>query len=209
MLRGLILIFSPHSKYIIIIKINVTLQKLLRNNILEIKLNKFIKTVAYSAVASSLLLASSVMAADQKIAVVNFQEVMGKIPQTATVMQNLETEFKDDKAVLAQLEKDIKYYQEKKQRDGSLMSAKEKTDLDAQIATLYQDYQTKGKAFQQATGVRKNEETNKIVALVRQAIDSIAAKGKYDLVLEQQAVVFAKPDAIITDKVVEQVSKLK
>ena len=172
-------------------------------------MNKFIKTVAYSAVASSLLLASSVMAADQKIAVVNFQEVMGKIPQTATVMQNLETEFKDDKAVLAQLEKDIKYYQEKKQRDGSLMSAKEKTDLDAQIATLYQDYQTKGKAFQQATGVRKNEETNKIVALVRQAIDSIAAKGKYDLVLEQQAVVFAKPDAIITDKVVEQVSKLK
>ena len=209
MLRGLIIKFSPHSKYIIIIKINVTLQKLLRNNILEIKLNKFIKTVAYSAVASSLLLASSVMAADQKIAVVNFQEVMGKIPQTATVMQNLETEFKDDKAVLAQLEKDIKYYQEKKQRDGSLMSAKEKTDLDAQIATLYQDYQTKGKAFQQATGVRKNEETNKIVALVRQAIDSIAAKGKYDLVLEQQAVVFAKPDAIITDKVVEQVSKLK
>ncbi|NQZ87773.1 MAG: OmpH family outer membrane protein [Colwellia sp.] len=172
-------------------------------------MNKFIKTVACSAVASSLLLASSVMAADQKIAVVNFQEVMGKIPQTATVMQNLETEFKDDKAVLAQLEKDIKYYQEKKKRDGSLMSAKEKEDLDVQITTLYQDYQTKGKAFQQATSLRKNEETNKIVALVRQAIDSIAAKGKYDIVLEQQAVVFAKPDAIITDKVVEQVSKLK
>jgi outer membrane protein len=176
---------------------------------LEIKLKKFIKTVACSAVASSLLLASSVMAADQKIAVVNFQEVMGKIPQTATVMQELEVEFKDDKAVLAQLEKDIKYYQEKKQRDGSLMSDKDKEVLDTQIATLYQDYQAKGKAFQQATGLRKNEETNKIVALVRQAIDNIAAKEKYDLVLEQQAVVFAKPDASITDKVVEQVSKLK
>ncbi|MFT5295517.1 MAG: outer membrane protein [Colwellia sp.] len=208
MLRGLILKFNPNSNYMIIIKINVAYRKLLRNKILEIKLNKFIKTVACSAVASSLLLASSVMAADQKIAVVNFQEIMGKIPQTATVMQNLETEFKDDKAVLAQLEKDIKYYQEKKQRDGSLMSAKEKTDLEAQIAALYQDYQVKGKAFQQATGLRKNEETNKIVALVRQAIDTIAAKDKYDLVLEQQAVVFAKPDAIITDKVVEQVSKL-
>ena len=172
-------------------------------------MKKFIKTVACSAVASSLLLASSVMAADQKIAVVNFQEVMGKIPQTATVMQELEVEFKDDKAVLAQLEKDIKYYQEKKQRDGSLMSDKDKEVLDTQIATLYQDYQAKGKAFQQATGLRKNEETNKIVALVRQAIDNIAAKEKYDLVLEQQAVVFAKPDASITEKVVEQVSKLK
>ncbi|MBA6265376.1 OmpH family outer membrane protein [Colwellia sp. Bg11-12] len=148
------------------------------------------------------------MAADQKIAVVNFQEVMSKIPQTATVMQSLEVEFKDDKAVLAQLEKDIKYYQEKKQRDASLMSAKDIEELDAQIGTLYQDYQAKGKAFQQATGLRKNEETNKIVALVRQAIDNIAAKEKYDLVLEQQAVVFSKPDATITNKVVEQVSKL-
>ncbi|MBA6338459.1 OmpH family outer membrane protein [Colwellia sp. BRX8-3] len=148
------------------------------------------------------------MAADQKIAVVNFQEVMSKIPQTTAVMQVLEAEFKDDKAILAQLEKDIKYYQEKKQRDGSLMSAKDIEELDTQIATLYQDYQAKGKAFQQATGLRKNEETNKIIALVRQAIDSIAAKDKYDLVLEQQAVIFAKPDAMITNKVVEQVSKL-
>ncbi|TWX55804.1 OmpH family outer membrane protein [Colwellia hornerae] len=148
------------------------------------------------------------MAADQKIAVVNFQEVMSKIPQTTAVMQVLEAEFKDDKAVLAQLEKDIKYYQEKKQRDGSLMSAKDIEELDTQIATLYQDYQAKGKAFQQATGLRKNEETNKIIALVRQAIDNIAAKDKYDLVLEQQAVIFSKPDALITNKVVEQVSKL-
>ena len=73
------------------------------------------------------------MAADQKIAVVNFQEVMGKIPQTASIMQSLEAEFKDDKAVLVQLEKDMKYYQEKQKRDGSLMSEKEKMGLREQV----------------------------------------------------------------------------
>lgn len=159
--------------------------------------------------ASSLLLASAAMAADQKIAVVNFQEVMSKIPQSAAIMQSLEAEFKDEKAQITQLEKDIKYYQEKLQRDGSLMAAKEKTDLETQIGTLYQDYQTKGKAFQQKIGVRQNEETNKIIALVRQAVDNIAAKDKYDLILEQKAVVFSKPEKSITDQVVEQVSKLK
>ena len=172
-------------------------------------MKKFIKSIAITAAASSFLLASTSMAASQKIAVVNFQEVMGKIPQTAVVMQSLEAEFKDDKAIISQLEKDIKYYQEKKQRDGSLMNAKEKTELDETIGTLYQEYQTKGKAFQQATSVRQNEETNKIIALVRQAVDGIAAKGKYDLVLEQKAVVFAKPEISITAKVIEQVSKLK
>lgn len=159
--------------------------------------------------ASGFLLASSAMAADQKIAVVNFQEVMGKIPQTATVMKSLEEEFKDEKAVLAQLEQDIKYQQEKKKRDGSLMTAKQVEELDSQIGALFQDYQVKGKAFQQKTGVRKNEETNKIIALVRQAIDKIAVKGDYDLVLEQSAVVYAKSESTITDEVVEQVSKLK
>jgi len=172
-------------------------------------LKHFIKSIAMTAAASGMLLASSAMAADQKIAVVNFQEVMSKIPQYAQVMQTLEAEFKDEKAALAKLESDIKYNQEKKKRDSSIMSQKEQEDLDKKIAELYQEYQTKGKAFQQRTGLRQNEETNKLIALVRKAIDGIADKGKYDLIIEQKAVIFSKEDASITDEVIEQVSKLK
>jgi outer membrane protein len=171
-------------------------------------MNKVIKSIVMTTAASSMLLASSVMAAEQKIAVVNFQEIMGKLPQTAALMQTLEAEFKDDKAVITQLEKDIKYYQEKKKRDGALMSAKEKEALDVKIGGLFQEYQVKGKELQQKAGERQNQETNKIIALVRQAVDKIATKEKYDLVLSQQAVIFSKPKASITDKVVEQVSKL-
>ncbi len=159
--------------------------------------------------ASGMLLASSAMAADQKIAVVNFQEVMGKIPQTAALMQSLEAEFKDEKAIITQLEKDIKYYQEKLKRDGSLMSQKEKDELNVKIKSLFQEYQVKGKALQEKASQRQNQETNKIIALVRQAVDNIAVKEDYDFVLSQQAVVYAKPDASITDIVVEHVSKLK
>jgi outer membrane protein len=172
-------------------------------------LKNLIRTIAIATAASGYILASSAMAADQKIAVVNFQEIMGKIPQTAAVMKSLEEEFKDEKAVLAQLEQDIKYLQEKRKRDGSLMSAKDIEELEAKIGVLFQDYQLKGKAFQQSTGVRKNEETNKIIGLVRQVIDNIAVKGDYDLVLEQSAVVYSKPDSAITEEVVKQVSKLK
>ncbi len=159
--------------------------------------------------ATGMLLASSAMAADQKIGVVNFQEVMGKIPQTAALMQSLEAEFKDEKAAITQLEKDIKYYQEKLKRDGALMAAKEKDELNVKVKSLFQEYQVKGKALQDKASQRQNQETNKIIALVRQAVDNIAAKEDYDLVLSQQAVVFSKPDASITDIVVEHVSKLK
>lgn len=159
--------------------------------------------------ASGMLLASSAMAADQKIGVVNFQEVMSKIPQTAALMQSLEAEFKDEKATITQLEKDIKYYQEKLKRDGSLMSAKEKEELNVKVKSLFQEYQVKGKALQEKASQRQNQETNKIIALVRQAVDKIAVKQDFDLVLSQQAVVYAKPNASLTDVVVEQVSKLK
>ena len=168
-----------------------------------------LKSLVIGVAASGMLLASSVMAADQKIAVVNFQEIMGKIPQTAALMQSLEAEFKDEKAVITQLEKDIKYNQEKLKRDGALMSKKDKDELNVKVQALFTEYQTKGKALQDKASQRQNQETNKIIALVRQAVDSIAVKGKYDLVLSQQAVIYSKPSSSITDIVVERVSKLK
>lgn len=172
-------------------------------------MNKFIKSMAITATASTLLLASSAMAQDQKIAVVNVQEAISQIPQAATLMQTLETEFKDQKAVIEQLQKDLTFEDENLKRNGSLMSEKEKTELQTKMAGLYQQYQVKVKEFQQTVSMRKNEETNKLLALVTQAVDNIAAKDGYDLVISKQAVVFSKPETNITSKVVEQVSKLK
>jgi len=172
-------------------------------------LNKFIKSIAITATASTLLLASNVMAFEQKIAIVNVQEAISQIPQAVALMQALETEFKDDKAVLEQLQKDLTFEDENLKRNGSLMSEKEKKGLQTKMSNLYQQYQAKVKEFQQQVSQRKNAETNKLLALVTQAVDNIAAKNDYDLVLSKQAVVFSKPATNITSKVVEQVSKLK
>ena len=172
-------------------------------------MNKFIKSIAITAAASSMLLASSAMAFEQKIAIINVQEAISQIPQAAALMQALESEFKDEKAVLEQLQKDLSFEDENFKRNGSLMSEKEKTELQTKMAGLYQQYQVKGKEFQQKVTQRRNEETNKLLALVTQAVDNIAAKNGYDIVLSKQTVVFSKPAINITSKVVEQVSKLK
>ncbi len=165
--------------------------------------------MAITAAASSMVLASSAMAFEQKIAVVNVQEAISQIPQAAALMQALETEFKDEKAVIEQLQKDLTFEDENLKRNGSLMSEKEKKELQTKMAGLYQQYQVKVKEFQQKVAQRKNQETNKLLALVTQSVDNIAAKEDFDLVLSGQAVVFAKPATDITSKVVEQVSKIK
>lgn len=158
--------------------------------------------------ASSALLASSAFAA-QKVAVVDLQGIMQQLPQTALMMESLKEEFKDEQAEIAKLEKDIKYFQEKQKRDSALMNDKEKEELKAKIVEQYKAYQQKGQAFQQKTQARQNEETNKLIALVKQAIDNIAAKEGYDLILRGETVTFVKPELDISSKVVEQVSKLK
>lgn len=172
-------------------------------------MNKFIKSMAITAAASSLLLTSSAMAAEQKIAVLNVQGAIQQIPQSATLMQALEAEFKDEKSVIEKLQKDLTFEDENLKRNGSLMSEKEKTELQTKMAGLYQQYQTKVKEFQQKLSQRRNEETNKLVALVTQASDNIAAKEGFDLIISKQAVIFSKPSVDITGKVVEIVSKIK
>lgn len=172
-------------------------------------MNKFIKSLVMTATASTLLLASSAMAFEQKIAVVNVQEAINQIPQSAVLMQTLEAEFKDEKSVLEQLQKDLTFEGENLKRNGSLMSEKEKVALQEKMKNLYNQYQAKVNQFQQKVAQRKNTETNKLFALVTQVVDNIAAKEGYDLVLSKQAVIFSKPTMNITNKVVEQVSKLK
>jgi outer membrane protein len=172
-------------------------------------LKKFIKSIAITATASTLLLAGSAMAFEHKIAIVNVQEAINQIPQSAVLMQTLEAEFKDEKAVIEQLQKDLTFEDENLKRNGSLMSEKDTKELQTKMANLYQQYQVKVKEFQQKVAQRKNEETNKLFALVTQVVDNIAAKEDYDLVISKQAVVFSSPKINITSEVVKQVSKLK
>lgn len=171
-------------------------------------MNKFIKSMVFTVAASSALLANSALAA-QKLGIVDIQAVMQSLPQAAKMVEALKEEFKDDGAEIAQLEKDIKYYQEKKTRDSALMAKKEIEELDKQIMDLFKTYKEKGQALQQKSQARQNEETSKLLALVKQAIDNIAAKEKFDLILRAETATFVTPELDISTEVIEQVSKLK
>ena len=110
---------------------------------------------------------------------------------------------------LIKLQEDIKYNQEKKKRDAAIMSEKDKIALDKTLTDLFKQYQTKGQALQQVMQRRQGEELNKIQALILQASKNVAVSNKYDLVIENRAVVYSADSINITDEVVKQVSKLK
>lgn len=156
-----------------------------------------------------MLFAGNSLAADQKIATVNVQQVVAQLPQMADIQATITNEFKEQIDALKKMEGDIKYNMEKRQRDEAIMSKKEIEALEATISGLRQEYAATAQPLQQSLKRREQEEQQKILLIVKEAVDAVAKKEGYDLVLQQSAVAFAKPDADISLKVVEQAAKIK
>ncbi|WP_083273186.1 OmpH family outer membrane protein [Alteromonas confluentis] len=163
--------------------------------------------VATLMLGSALVSASAM--AEQKIGVVDVQGVFQAMPQAAEISNNIQVEFKDQIDEVNQLQKDGQFYAERLQRDAATMSESEKKELQDKILAVREQLAEKGQPLQQNIQRRSNEERNKLLGLIKQAIDSVAAKGKYDLVLNAGAVAYTADEHDISEQVLEQVKKIK
>jgi outer membrane protein len=159
------------------------------------------------SIAAGLFLSMSVAA--ETIAVVDIQRVVSQLPQMAQIQQQLTQEFAAPSEEIKKLESDIKFNLEKYQRESATMSPEQQEELRATIEQMQKDFQAKAQPLEQQFRRRQAEERNKILALVKQAVDVIAADDKLDVVLNAQSVVFVKPEKDITDQVVTKVSKMQ
>ena len=170
-------------------------------------MKKFTKSLIAGALLTSAM-ASSAVFAEQKIGAVNVQGIFQALPQAASIQEALAAEFKDKTEEVSRLEKDIRYYLEKEQRDAATMSAKEKTELEGKILALRKEYSGKAEPLEQEFKKRLQEEQNKLIVLIRKGIATVVAKEKYDVILNVNAVAFINPDNDISKLVLDQVGKI-
>ena len=164
------------------------------------------KHIVATAMLGSALVSTSVMA-EQKIGVVDVQGVFQAMPQAAEIQNSIQMEFKDQIEEVNQLQRDGQFFAERLQRDAATMSEQEKKDLQQKILDVRDKLAEKGQPLQQNIQRRSNEERNKLLGLIKQAIDAVAAKEGYDLVLNAGAVSFAKEEHDLSEKVLQQVDK--
>ena len=161
------------------------------------------------ALVTLAFLAVPMMAQAEKIAVVDMGEVFEQLPQREQISQTLKAEFGDRVAEVQKMQDEMRSMVEKQQRDGALMSEAQKTEMVRKMESFKSEFQLKGKALDEDMRSRQGEEQNKLLVQVQKIINEIAAKEKYDIVLQRGAVIFVKPDADISGKVVEALSKIK
>ncbi|MDM7860206.1 OmpH family outer membrane protein [Alteromonas sp. ASW11-36] len=169
------------------------------------------KTLAKHLMATALLGSAMISApamAEMKIAVVDAQSVFQALPQSAAIAETIQTEFKDEIGEVEQLQRDMQYYAETLQRNAATMSDDEQAEMQEKILNARAQYAEKAQPLQQKIQRRQQEERGKIVALIRQSIDKVAAEGNYDLILDAGAITFVKPEFDISAQVLENVNKV-
>jgi outer membrane protein len=170
-------------------------------------LNSFIKVLTLAALFT-LATMSGAVKAEQKLGVVNVQEVLQALPQVAVIEQNIQAEFADQIQEVQRLRSDGNFLLEKLQREKATMSADQIKDIEGQVNTLGQQLQAKGQPLQENMQRRTEEERRKLFALIQQSINAIADKEGFDMVLNSNAVPFSAEKFDISQKVLDQVSKI-
>ena len=169
-------------------------------------MNKFFKALTLSLAIFSV---STVTAAPapQKVGVVFPTKIMKESPQRQRIIKKLEAEFKDRYLDLQSLEKELGTLEKTLKRDAELMSKSDLTKKQRAIEVKLSEYKLKRKAFEEDNRRRQGEEQQKALVVVRDVINKVAVDGNYDLILNGDQIIFAKPAYDISDIVIKEISK--
>jgi outer membrane protein len=165
--------------------------------------NKTIKAAGLGLLVMTSSFFANAAEAAQKIGYVNTAQVFQALPQREVVAQKLQDEFKDKSAELQAIQAKGKSKVEKLKRDGELMSQDDIDKLRLEIGQLENELKLKAQSFEKLRQRRQAEEEQKLFKTIQDAINKVAEKKGFDMVLEQQAVRFSKPENDISKAVID------
>jgi outer membrane protein len=162
-----------------------------------------IRTVVASlALAVAALSAWPAWAQELKIGYVNSEKVLREAAPAKAAQTKLEQEFGRREKELNDQGARLKAAADKLDKDSPTLSEAEKNRRQRELLDQDRDMQRKRREFQEDLNQRKNEELAAIVERANRAIRQIFETEKFDLILQDQAVVMAGPRVDITDKVI-------
>ncbi len=145
-------------------------------------------------------------AAEVNAGFVNTATVLEKAPQAQAAREKLEKEFAPREAELVDMQEAIKKLEEKRERDGAIMSGEESRKVERDLLAQQRELKRKKDEFTEDLNIRRNEEFLHLQREVAQVIVSIANEDGFDLIFES-GVVYASKKVDITDKVLKKLGE--
>jgi outer membrane protein len=129
---------------------------------------------------------------------------MSKLPQREAIVKQLQQENRDDQAELQKLEAKINTKIEQAKRDRELLGEEGLQKLQIEIASLQKEGQLKANKFKKERQEREYNAQRDMGKLIQDAVSKIAEAEGYDIVVDSQALQYAKPDQNLTEKVLAE-----
>ena len=156
---------------------------------------------------AALLLSSAAAHADVKIGVVDVPLVLSKLPQKDEVSDKLKKELADRVQKGEKMRTERQALESKLQIDGAVMSENEQSEQLRKLKSLQAQYQIEGQSLDEDSRRRQAEERNTLLQKVKTAIDAVAEREGFDVVLQGGGVVYAKPNMDLSEKVIREITK--
>ncbi|MDF2447402.1 MAG: OmpH family outer membrane protein [Moraxellaceae bacterium] len=151
------------------------------------------------------LLATPVLA-EMKIAVADSQMALMASDAAKKAVEKLQGELKVQRDRMSQLKNEIEGLDAKAKKDGAVMSAKDKQDLQKQAEGKIQEYNNLGQTIQRRTQEVQNELLQRMLPKMEAAIEELQKTNKFDIIIERKSAIFADPSVDITKKITEKLN---
>lgn len=158
-----------------------------------------------TAIAAAMLLAGGIAHAQEslKIAVVNLPQLVSQSPQAQRARANMEEEFTGRRDDLQSRQEKLREDVERLRRDGSVMSAEARDQLEQSIRDQQRRLQLAQSEFNEDVQRAEQKAMEGLREDVRAVIQEFAESGNYDLILGD-GVLFATEQVDITGQVLER-----
>ena len=156
-----------------------------------------------AAAALLCMLGTGAIGAELRVAYVNMAKVLEDAPQATEASAKLEQSFSPREREIVALQREVRELEERLLRDGQGMTDVTRGGLELDLRSRKREVKRQQDEFRADLNLRKGQELAAIQRLVIDAIQGLAKREGYDLVLSE-GVVFASSRVDVTDRVLER-----
>ena len=149
------------------------------------------------------LLSVAASAEELKIGYVNGERVLREAEPAKKAQARLEAEFSKREKDLNDQHAKLRAAAEKLDKDAPTLSETEKARRQKELVESDRDLQRKQREFQEDLTQRRNEELSNVAERANRAVKAIFETEHYDVILQDQVVIFASAKVDITKKVID------
>lgn len=164
--------------------------------------------LVFSSVASTPV--SAATADDSsKVAVLNEVMVLSESEIGKSYAKAAERKYKSRLDAIQAEGKNLQKMEEALLRDAATMSEDQRQVKQLELRRKAEDLQLKQQKLAAEKRADDMAERNKLLPKLQKALEAVVKEEKIDVILDRQAVIYAKPGADISRKVIEKLNKMK